>query len=97
MMTRYHVDSEAVLAATSNAHATINRVQGEITSLTSQLQSLQSSWSGSASLAFQQVLGEWKATHAQVEAQLVSLTQTLGQAAQHYADLEAQNTRLFMR
>ena len=96
-MTRYQVDSEAVLAATGTANATISRVQGDIASLTSQLQSLQSSWSGSASLAFQQVLGEWKATHAHVEAQLVSLTHTLGQVAQHYAELEAQNTRLFMR
>ena len=96
-MTRYHVDSDAVLAATTSARNTIGRVQGDIQSLTSQLHSLQSSWSGSASLAFQQVLGEWKTTHAQVEAQLVSLTETLGSVATHYAELEAQNTRLFMR
>ena len=96
-MTRYHVDSDAVLAATSTARSTIARVQGDIHSLTNQLHSLQSSWGGAASAAFQQLLTEWRSTHAHVEAQLVAMTDTLGQVAKHYAELEAQNTRLFMR
>ena len=94
---RYHVDSDAVLTATATARSTIARVQGDIQSLTSQLHSLQASWGGQASLAFQQVLGEWKATHAHVETQLVALTDTLGQVAHHYAELEATNARMFMR
>jgi hypothetical protein len=40
-MTRYFVDSDAVLAATSSAHGTIARVQADIQTLTSQLQALQ--------------------------------------------------------
>ena len=94
---RYQVDSDAVLAATSAARSTISRVQTDIHSLTSQLHGLQGSWSGQASTAFQQVLAEWKCTHAHVEAQLVALTDTLAQVAHHYSDLEAQNARLFMR
>lgn len=43
-MTRYFVDSDAVLAATASAHSTIARVQADIQTLTSQLQALQSSW-----------------------------------------------------
>ena len=94
---RYQVDSDAVLAATSTARNTIARVQADIQSLTSQLHGLQGSWSGQASAAFQQVLSEWKSTHAQVEAQLMTLTDTLTQVAHHYSDLEAQNARMFMR
>jgi WXG100 family type VII secretion target len=96
-MTRYFVDSDAVFAATQSATATIARVQGDIQTLTSQLQSLQSSWGGSAATAFQDVLMQWRATHTQVETQLIGLTQTLGQVAQHYEALEQQNTQLFMR
>ena len=96
-VTRYFVDSDAVLAATSSAHSTIARVQADIQTLTSQLQSLQSSWGGSAATAFQDVLMQWKSTHSQVEGQLVALTQTLGQVAQHYEALEQQNTQLFLR
>jgi len=96
-MTRYFIDSDAVFAATSSAQSTIARVQADIHTLTSQLQALQSSWGGSAATAFQDVLMQWKGTHAQVEAQLVGLTQTLGQVAQHYEALEQQNTQLFLR
>lgn len=96
-MTRYHVDSDAVLSATSQAQGSIGRIQAEIQSLSSQLHSLQASWSGTAASAFQQVLSEWLVTQQQVEGQLISLTQTLGQVGAHYAELEAQNTRLFMR
>ena len=96
-MTRYHVDSDAVLSATSQAQGSIGRIQAEIQSLSSQLHSLQASWSGTAATAFQQVLSEWLLTQQQVEGQLIALTQTLGQVGAHYAELEAQNTRLFMR
>ena len=96
-MTRSFVDSEAVFAATSSAHSTIARVQADIQKLASQLQALQSSWGGSAATSFQDVLLQWKGTHAQVEAQLVGLTQTLGQVAQHSEALEQQNTQLFLK
>ncbi len=96
-MTTYHVDSEAVRQATDHANATIARVQGDMQQLTSHLQALQSSWSGQASTAFQSVLAEWRNTQLAVEGQLLQITQSLGFAAQHYAEMEAQNARLFMR
>lgn len=96
-MTRYHIDSDAVLQATQQAKATISRVQSDIQQLTASLQALQSSWSGQASMAFQSVLGEWRTTQHQVEAQLLSITDALGHAATHYVELEHANTRLFQR
>lgn len=96
-MTRYHVDSEAVLHATQHAKATITRVQSDLQQLTANLQALQSSWSGQAATAFQSVLGEWRTTQHNVDAQLIAITEALGHAATHYIELEHANIRLFQR
>lgn len=96
-MTSYHVDSEAVRQATDLAHSTISRVQADLQQLTSHLQALNSSWSGQAASAFQSVFAEWRQTQIALEGQFLQITQSLGRAAQHYAEMEAQNARLFMR
>ena len=96
-VTRYHVDSDAVLAATAQAKTTISRVQSDLQSLTHSLHSLQASWGGHASTAFQSVFEQWRQTQVSVEGQLIALTEALGQAGRHYGELEAQNARLFSR
>lgn len=96
-MTTYQVNSESVFHAAHTARATIGRVQADLQQLTQSLQALQGSWSGTAATAFQSVVSEWRATQTAVEGQLIQLTESLGLAAQHYVDLEAQNARLFMR
>ena len=57
-MTRYQVDSDAVIAATSAARGSIGRIQAEVASLQSQLVSLQGSWTGSAASAFQALVAD---------------------------------------
>ena len=96
-MTTYQVNSESVLQASQSAHATIGRVQSDLQQLTHSLQSLNGAWSGQAANAFQTVLAEWRTTQVAVEAQLIQLTESLSVAAQHYAELEVHNARLFMR
>lgn len=96
-MTRYQVDSEAVLGATSAVQTTIGRIQAEAGSLHGQLVSLQNSWSGQASNAFQSVVTEWKSTQQRVEESLDAISRALSQAGQHYAEIEAANARLFTR
>jgi len=95
-MTTFQVNSETVSQAAQAAHATIARVQGDLQQLTHSLQSLQGAWSGQASTAFQTVFTEWRSTQLALEAQLIQVAESLGFAAQHYAELEIQNTRLFM-
>lgn len=95
-MTRYQVDSEAVAAATGNVRAAVSRIQSEVSGLHGQLVNLQSSWTGPAASAFQGVVGDWKATQQRVEQSLAEISAALGQAAQLYADAEAQNARLFL-
>ncbi|MET0990371.1 MAG: WXG100 family type VII secretion target [Glaciihabitans sp.] len=96
-MTRYQVDSEAVLAATGAVRASISRIQGEVGGLHAQLLNLQGSWTGQASSAFQTVVLDWKATQQQVEQSADSLNAALGQAGQQYAEVEQANAGLFAR
>ncbi|MGV8885282.1 MAG: WXG100 family type VII secretion target [Microbacteriaceae bacterium] len=96
-MTRYQVDSEAVISATSAVRSTIGRLQAEVASLNGQLTSLQGSWSGQAASAFQSVVVDWRATQQRVEESLGTISTALAQAGQQYAEIEAANARLFSR
>ena len=96
-MTRYHVDSEAVLAAATTARATIGRVNTEIHTLNAHLQSLSATWSGPAASAFLAVHEQWRVTQMQVEESLAHLTKSLTHAGTHYTEMELANARLFQR
>ena len=61
-MTRYQVDSEAVISATGAVRSSITRIQSEVAGLHGQLTNLQSSWTGQAASAFTGVVTEWKTT-----------------------------------
>ena len=96
-MTRYQVDSEAVLSATGAVRASMGRIQSEVAGLHSQLTNLQSSWTGQASSAFTGVVADWKVTQQRVEENLAAINTALGQAGQQYAEIETANARLFGR
>jgi WXG100 family type VII secretion target len=96
-MTRFQVDSEAVLSATGAVRNSIGRIQAEVAGLHGQLTNLQGSWSGQAASAFSGVVTDWKATQQRVEESLAAINQALTQAGQQYADIESANTRLFVR
>ncbi|MBX3067622.1 MAG: WXG100 family type VII secretion target [Cryobacterium sp.] len=94
-MTRFQVDSEAVLGAHGNIQSTMSRIQAEANQLKSQLTDLQSSWTGPAATAFQSVLLDWTTTQAKVEQSLASIGQALGQAGRYYSEVEIANARMF--
>lgn len=96
-MTRYQVDSEAVATATGIIRATAGRMQSDAAGMYAQLVDLQSSWTGSASTAFQGVASEWRTTQLRLEESLNAIAVALAQAGQVYADVEAQNARMFGR
>jgi early secretory antigenic target protein ESAT-6 len=96
-MTRYQIDSEAVAAATSSVQAAAGRIQADVSGLHAQLLDLQSSWTGQAASAFQAVVADWTICARQVEEALVRLNTGLAAAGQQYAEIEAQNARMFMR
>ena len=96
-MTRYQVDSEAVIAATAATRGSIGRLQAEAAGLQGNLTGLQGTWSGSAATAFQGLLGEWMAAYQRVEQTLAAINEALAHAGQGYADVEQQAARMFMR
>ena len=96
-MTRYHVDVEAVSHASAQARATIDRLHQDVASLTHTLQTLSGVWTGAASAAFTDLYSAWHITQNQLESQLADITSALGQAGQHYQDMEAANVALFRR
>lgn len=94
-MAVFSVDSDAVLAATAGVRGTIERLQAESGAMMAQLTALQGSWTGSASVAFQTVTDQWRATQQQVEDTLAGISVALAAAGRQYADAELATTSLF--
>ena len=96
-MTRYQVDSDAVLSATAATRGSIARLQAEAAGLQANLSGLQSAWSGGAATAFQSLLGEWTAAYQRVEQTLTAMNEALMHAGRGYAEVEQQAARMFLR
>ena len=94
-MAVYSVDSDAVLATTAAVRGTIDRLQGETNAMMSHLSHLQASWTGSASVAFQGVVDQWRVTQRQVEDSLAGINAALGVAGRQYAEAELATASLF--
>ncbi|MFC4139795.1 MULTISPECIES: WXG100 family type VII secretion target [unclassified Microbacterium] len=94
-MSVFTVDTDAVQAANGATRATIERLQSESAALMSQLTQLQSSWTGSASAAFQQCSEQWRGAQLHVEQVLASIGTALGSAAAQYADADQYSANLF--
>lgn len=94
-MAHFSVDSEQVMAANASIQNTISKLGHEADSLLSQLQNLQSSWTGVAANSFQDLVVRWRATATAVDSQLGELGSALGIAAAQYAEIEYANQRLF--
>ncbi|WP_167138454.1 WXG100 family type VII secretion target [Diaminobutyricimonas sp. TR449] len=93
---RYQVDSEAVLATSSAARASIARLEADVAALHGQLGAAQGSWTGAAATAFQSAATEWYGTEQRVVENLSALTRALAHAAQTYSDIEHQNAQMFL-
>ena len=61
----------------------------------SQLAQLQSSWTGTASLACQNAAEQWRGAQAHVEQALAAIGQALGSAGQLYTQAESDSLALF--
>lgn len=94
-MTRYTVDSDAVSSAAAAITGTVSRLQSEVAALHGQLEALQGVWTGSAAVAFQGVVQQWRTTQTSVEQVLASIDRALRVAGQQYVDTEVANARLF--
>jgi 6 kDa early secretory antigenic target len=96
-MTRFQVDSEAVLARAGATNGAIERLRAELSGLHGQLTDLTTVWQGPAASAFQALAGEWRAQAQSMEDSLRAMNQALTHAGTQYAELEQANARLFGR
>jgi WXG100 family type VII secretion target len=94
-MAVFSVDSDAVIASTAAVRGTIERLQAESTAMMGQLTQLQSTWTGSAAVAFHSVIDQWRATQRQVEESLAGINAALAAAGRQYAEAEMATTSLF--
>ncbi|MFT4259208.1 WXG100 family type VII secretion target [Microbacterium sp.] len=94
-MSVFTVDTEAVTAAQGATRATMERLQSEAATLMAQLTQLESSWSGTASAAFQNCAQQWRGAQVHVEQVLESIGIALGDAASQYADADQYSASLF--
>lgn len=94
-MAQLRVDSDQILAAVGSTQAAIERVRTENAGLTANLVQLQGSWSGTASISFQDLLQRWRAVQLQVEEQIAAINNGLAAAGNTYGATEHDVTRLF--
>ncbi|WP_146340809.1 MULTISPECIES: WXG100 family type VII secretion target [Nesterenkonia] len=96
-MAVFQIDTSDLLAKSQNVEATLGRIQSDVNMMEGQLRQLQETWKGSAAVAFQDVLTQWRSTQAQVEQSLASVRQAMASASSHYEETESANTRIFGR
>ena len=94
-MSAFQVDAEQVMSIAHSAAATASRISADTAGLLGQLTGLQASWSGSAAMAFQETVSQWRATQQLVEHALGAIHQALAAAGTQYVDAEQANLRLF--
>lgn len=94
-MAVFSVDSDAVASATSAIRATAGRIEGDTGAMLAHLTQLQSSWTGSASMAFQGVVERWRAAQREVEAALTDIGAALDTAGQQYLQAESAAAGMF--
>ena len=94
-MTSFRVDAEAVAAAARSTRTSGVTISTEVAAMMTHLTALESSWQGAASVQFSTLASQWRATQAQVEANLDAIALALDNAARQYTDTETSATRLF--
>lgn len=96
-MSQFQVNSEVMIASTGTIRSTVGQMQGLMSTLQTQLQTLAESWTGAAAAAFQDLVAEWQVTQRTVEANLEEISVALSTANDYYSDVESNNLRLFAR
>ena len=95
-MAQLRVDSDQITAAVGQTQASIERVRTENAGLTANLTNLQNSWTGDASISFQDVLLQWRSLATQVEEQIGRINHALGIAGTTYGSTETDVRRMFL-
>lgn len=94
-MSRFEVDSDAVLTASSQVQSSVATLTSEVDLMMRNLDTLQATWRGQAAAGFAGVAAEWRATQERVKESLQSIQTALALAGRQYADVELATARMF--
>ncbi len=94
-MSRFEVDSDAMMAAAAATQRSIAGVEAEVNGMLHNLEALQGSWRGQAAATFADLTSQWRATQMRVQESLQSIQAALAHAGAQYADVESANARMF--
>lgn len=96
-MAQYHVDSAQIATSAAAVSSSAEAIRQAVGAMFTNLQQLQSVWSGSAAQQFASVASQWRTAQQQMEQSLDSIQAALAQASNVYSDAEAQASRLFIQ
>lgn len=95
-MAQFNVDADLIASKSAQARGQVDTIVSEVNALTTSLQDLQGSWTGSASTNFQGVLTNWRNTQRQVEESIAQINEALSRAGVNYSDTEQANASMFV-
>ncbi|MFW0111461.1 WXG100 family type VII secretion target [Rothia sp. CCM 9417] len=95
-MAQFNVDADLIASKSAQARGQVDTIVSEVNALTTSLQDLQGSWTGSASANFQGVLTNWRNTQRQVEESIAQINEALSRAGINYSDTELANASMFV-
>lgn len=95
MSVQFHVDTQAIQAASSDVHRISAAIETEVAAMMSRLTTLDQAWRGTAAAGFQQCITQWHGTAGQVRLALNEIHIALARAGEQYASVEAANTSMF--
>ncbi|MDO5746520.1 MAG: WXG100 family type VII secretion target [Actinomycetaceae bacterium] len=94
-MAQFNVDSQLVQQASATTKTIGDQIRADVATMMAHLHQLSSSWTGTASVAFQDCATQWKAAQAQVDNSLDSISAALACAADTYEQAETQTANMF--
>lgn len=94
-MSQFTVDPAAIAAAATSTRASSATISSEVAAMMAHLTLLADSWQGAAHGQFVMLSDSWRATQAQVEANLDAIAAALDSAAASYDETEASAVSLF--
>jgi 6 kDa early secretory antigenic target len=88
------VSTDDVAAKAGTVAAQVTELESQVATLTTNMQSLSSTWTGSASAAFQDLYQTWKGQAGAIQQSLEAIGVALKAAGSNYDTVETQNTAL---
>lgn len=94
-MAQFSVDSEQIASAAGAVQGSVSQIREAVSAMYTNLNQLQSVWTGGAATQFASVADQWRAAQEQMEASLENIQNSLSQASTVYSQAESDASRLF--